>query len=283
MNAFLEIIRPKNAIMGVIAVFIVQVVVAIFTYQIFIAALVVFLIMGAGNALNDYFDCKIDAVNKPERPIPSGRMSKNTAAIYSAVLFVVGVMLAAYMGPLAGIIAASSSILLILYAYKLKKMSLIGNASIALLTGLCFIFAGVVVGNINVSVAMAFYAFLMTMAREMVKDIEDVEGDKMEGATTFPIVHGKKLAGHIAAYIMIFASLTSPILYFMGFLTVLYIPVLLIAIIIFLNSAYSILKDQSLENTKMISKKLKIGMAVTFLAFTLGSPFLTSWIIVQVI
>jgi geranylgeranylglycerol-phosphate geranylgeranyltransferase len=283
MNAFLEIIRPKNAVMGVIAVFIVQVVVAVFTYQIFIAALVVFLIMGAGNALNDYFDCKIDAVNKPERPIPSGRMSKNTAAIYSAVLFVVGVVLAAYMGPLAGIIAASSSILLILYAYKLKKMSLVGNASIALLTGLCFIFAGVVVGNINVSVAMAFYAFLMTMAREMVKDIEDVEGDKMEGATTFPIVHGKKLAGHVAAYIMIFASLTSPILYFMGFLTVLYVPVLLIAIIIFLNSAYSILKDQSLENTKMISKKLKIGMAVTFLAFTLGSPFLTSWIIVQVI
>ncbi len=283
MNAFLEIIRPKNAVMGVIAVFIVQIVVAFFTYQIFIAALVVFVIMGAGNALNDYFDCKIDAVNKPERPIPSGRMSKNTAAIYAAVLFMVGVVLAFYMGPLEGIIAALSSILLILYAYKLKKISLVGNASIALLTGLCFIFAGVVVNNINVSSALAFYAFFMTMAREMVKDIEDVEGDKMEGATTFPIIHGKRLAGQISASIMLFASLTSPILYFMGFLTVLYIPVLLIAIVLFLNCAHSILKDQSIENTKIISRKLKIGMAITFLAFTLGSPFVTSWIVVRLI
>lgn len=281
MNAFLEIIRPKNAVMGVIAVFIVQIVVAFFTYQILIAALVVFLIMGAGNTVNDYFDCKIDAVNKPERPIPSGRMSRNTAALYAVLLFMVGVVLACYIGPVTGIIAVLSSLLLLFYAYKLKKMSLIGNMSIALLTALCFIFAGVVVGNISIAAILGFYAFLMTMAREMVKDMEDVEGDKVEGATTFPIIHGKQLTARIAAAIMLIASLTSPVLYFMGFLTVLYIPVLFVAILMFLNCASSIWKDQSIESTKIVSKRLKRGMAVTFLAFILGSPFITSWIVVQ--
>ena len=78
MNAYLEIIRPGNAIMAVIAVLLVAIISGIFTLNVLLACTVVFIITGAGNSINDYFDHKIDAINKPYRPIPSGRISLNS-------------------------------------------------------------------------------------------------------------------------------------------------------------------------------------------------------------
>jgi geranylgeranylglycerol-phosphate geranylgeranyltransferase len=114
------------------------------------------------------------------------------------------------------------------------------------------------------------------MAREIVKDMEDVEGDSAEGATTFPIRFGMKVSSILAAFFMILASLTSPALYFIGIFNILYLFVLIIAIILFLSCAVSILKDQSHENNKIVSKRIKIGMGIVFLAFALGSPIVTS-------
>lgn len=194
--------------------------------------------------------------------------------MYSLALFAVGIVLAFFIGLIPGIIVISSSILMIYYAYSLKKKFLIGNIVISFLTGLSFVFGGVVVGEITVSILLGFYAFLMTMAREIVKDMEDVEGDKIEGARTLPIISGLRISSILAGFFMIFASLSSPILYFIGIFTVFYLPLLFIAIILFLWGALSILKDQSVKNTAKVSKRLKIGMGITFLAFAAGSPFL---------
>jgi len=275
MNPYLEILRPGNAIMAVIAIFLMAVISGQFTLEAFMAAVVVFLVTGAGNSINDYFDHKIDAINKPERPIPSGRISLKTALIYSISLFIVGIVLAFSINFLLGMIAFLSSILMIFYARDLKTKCLIGNLSISFLTGLCFVFGGIAVGQIMVSIYLGFYAFLMTMAREIVKDMEDMEGDREEGATTLPLVYGTRTSSVIAAFFMIIASLTSPVLYLLGIFNLFYLIILIVAIIVFISSAISILKDQSLENTRKISKKIKMGMGIVFLAFALGSPFLT--------
>jgi len=126
------------------------------------------------------------------------------------------------------------------------------------------------------SIYIGFYAFLTNMMREIVKDMEDVKGDKIEGANTLPIAYGMKSSSILAASFMIFASLTSPILYFLGILTIWFLPVLLIAILIFLSSAVSILRDSSIENAQKISGRVKIGMMVTLIGFGVGSPFLLS-------
>lgn len=274
MNAYLEIIRPGNALMAVITVLLMVIISGNFTYDVLAAFVVVFIVTGAGNSVNDYFDHKIDAINKPKRPIPSGRISLKAAGMYSLALFAVSIVLAFLIGLIPGIIVISSSILMIYYAYSLKKKFLIGNIVISFLTGLSFVFGGVVVGEITVSILLGFYAFLMTMAREIVKDMEDVEGDKIEGAKTLPIISGLRISSILAGFFMIFASLSSPILYFIGIFTVFYLPLLFIAIILFLWSALSILNDQSVKNTAKVSKRLKIGMGITFLAFAAGSPFL---------
>ncbi len=272
MNAYLEILRPFNAMMAVITIILMAVISGQFTFNVFLAGIVVFVATGAGNAINDYFDHKIDAINRPERPIPSGRISLKIAGIYSLLLFVVAIIIGFVIGILPGIIVFLSSLLMVYYAYSLKTKCLIGNLSISFLTGLSFVLGGVVVNEITISIYLGFFAFLMTMAREIVKDMEDMEGDKMEGASTLPIVYGKSVSSKIAAFFMILASLASPVLYFLGIFNILYLLVLAVAIVVFLRSSVLILNDQSTQTTKKISKQIKIGMAVTFLAFFVGSP-----------
>ena len=277
MNAYLEIIRPGNAAMAVIAVILVMLISGNFTLNAFLACIVVLMVIGGGNAINDYFDHKIDAINKPNRPIPSGRISLNAAKIYSVALFVIGTILAFIIGLLPGLIALFTSVVLILYAYNLKKMPLIGNAAVSFFIGLTFAFGAVVVGEPLLSI-LGFSPFFITMMREIVKDMEDMEGDKEEGARTLPILYGLKSSAVIAALFMIFAVVTSPIPYIVGILTVFYLPLLLVGDIIFVVGAVSVLKDQSTENTGKVSKWVKIGMVIVLLSYAIGSPFLISLI-----
>ncbi len=277
MNAYLEIIRPGNAAMAVIAVILVMLISGNFTLNAFLACIVVLMVIGGGNAINDYFDHKIDAINKPNRPIPSGRISLNAAKIYSVALFVIGTILAFIIGLLPGLIALFTSVVLILYAYNLKKMPLIGNAAVSFFIGLTFAFGAVVVGEPLLSI-LGFSPFFITMMREIVKDMEDMEGDKEEGARTLPILYGLKSSAVIAALFMIFAVVTSPIPYIVGILTVFYLPLLIVGDIIFVVGAVSVLKDQSTENTGKVSKWVKIGMVIVLLSYAIGSPFLISLI-----
>lgn len=277
MNPYLEIIRPGNAILAVIAVLLMAVVSGVFTLEVLIACIVVFVATGFGNAINDYFDYKIDAINKPDRPIPSGRISLKRARYYSLALALFSNILAIiFLGILPELVVLLSTLLMFYYAHTLKKKLLIGNFAISFLTGLSFVFGGIVVGATIPSIFLGFYAFLTTVMREIVKDMEDVKGDKMEGANTMPIAYGMKSSSILAASFMIFASLTSPILYFRGILTVWYLPLLFIAILIFLYSAVSILRDRSVENASRISGMVKVGMMVTLIAYAAGSPFLLS-------
>lgn len=275
MNPYLEIIRPGNAILAVISILIIAVISGVFTFPVLIACIVVFVVTGFGNAINDYFDHKIDAINKPQRPIPSGRISLKKAGYYSLFLAIAGNILAIlFLGFIPELIVLFSTLLMYYYAYSLKKKLLIGNIVISFLTGLSFILGGIVVDLVEVSVFIGFYAFLTTMMREIVKDMEDIKGDREEGANTLPIVYGMRISSILAASFMIFASLTSPLLYFIGILTVWYLPLLAVAIVLFLSGAVSILRDMSIKNSGRISKRVKIGMMVTLLSFLAGSPYI---------
>ncbi|GAB6055147.1 UbiA family prenyltransferase [Methanobacterium movens] len=277
MNAYFEILRPGNAFMAVITILLMMIIGETFSADAIVACAIVFIATGAGNTINDYFDYKIDAVNRPERPIPSGRISLKNAGIYSMLLFALATILGFSIGIIPGFIVLSSSFLMIYYAQNLKKKCLIGNITISFLTGLSFVLGGVVIGEIIISIYLGIFAFLMTMAREIVKDMEDMEGDKKEGARTLPLVKGKLFSAHMAVFFIILASITSPLLYFMDIFNLLYLVVLLGSLWFFIKSAFSLLQDQSQDNTRSISRQIKKGMAITFLAFALGSPLISSF------
>jgi geranylgeranylglycerol-phosphate geranylgeranyltransferase len=276
MNVYLEIIRIGNAIMAVIAVILIAIIGNTLNIPIILGIFAVFLATGAGNVINDYFDHKIDAINRPNRPIPSGRISLKNAWIYTILLFSIAIILGTLVSILVNsylpvLIVIFNSILMYYYAYSLKSSVLIGNIIIAFLTASCFIFGGVILNIIEISFYLSFFAFFMTLAREITKDMEDVKGDKLEGIKTLPIKYGMRVSSILTAIFIIFTSILSPILYLNGIFSIYYLFPLFIAIILFFSASYKILVNQDQKNCKLVSKLIKIGMMFSFIGFAIGS------------
>lgn len=277
MNPYIEIIRPGNAVMAIVTTLLMAIITGTYNISLLLVAVSIFLAVGGGNTINDYFDYKIDMINQPQRPIPSGRISRVNARNYALILFVLASVIGFYIGILPGLIVSLSSLLMIFYAYSLKKIALVGNIAISGLTLLCFAYAGIVISPdagtpFVLSCYLGFYAFLMTLSREIVKDIQDMEGDREEGARTLPIVAGKRVSSIVAAIVMILDCIVSPIVVFNGLLPgILYLPIMLIAVLIFIYCTISILRNTESENCGKVSKLIKIGMFIAFIAFIAGS------------
>ena len=279
MNPYIEILRPGNVIMAVIAIVLVAIVDHSISIPIILAMFTVFFEISAGNVINDYFDYKIDLINKPHRPIPSGRISPKTGRNYAYLLFVLGTVcgfLISYINKdwTAFIIVIIADIILYVYARDLKSTPLIGNLTVGFMTGLCFAFGGYAINNpqiIATSWFLGFFAFVMTTAREITKDIEDMEGDKAEGARTFPILYGAKLSAAIAFALIIIDCALCPLLYFHHVFSIVYLAIMVVAVIIFLYSGVLIIRNQDEKTAAKASKFLKIGILMAFIAFALGS------------
>lgn len=281
MNPYIEILRPGNALMGAISIILIAIIDKTISIPIVLAMIAVFFETAAGNVINDYFDYNIDLVNKPERPIPSGRISLKNGRNYAYLLFLAGTLCGFLISYLTGnwipfAIVLIADVVLYLYAYKLKATPLIGNLAVGFMTGFGFVFGGFTINNPDIvmtSIFLGFFAFVMTTAREIIKDIEDVEGDKKDGARTLPILIGKKTPAILATVLIIIDCALCPLLYIYHIFGVLYLVVIAIAVIIFIYSAILIMKSQEESVAHKSSKLLKIGMLIAFLSFALGSFF----------
>lgn len=279
MNPYIEILRPGNALMGAISIILVAIIDKTISIPIILAMIAVFFETAAGNVINDYFDYKIDLVNKPERPIPSGQISLKNGKNYAYFLFLAGTVCGFLISYLTGnwipfAIVLIADVILYLYAYKLKATPLIGNLAVGFMTGFGFVFGGFTINNpsiIMTSIFLGFFAFVMTTAREIVKDIEDVEGDMKDGARTLPILIGKKTPAILASILIVIDCALCPLLYAYHIFGVLYLIIIAIAVILFIYAAIIILKSQEESSAHKSSKLLKIGMLIAFLSFALGS------------
>ena len=273
MNVFLELIRYKNCVMaGLAAVIGGGIAYNAAPGDILLLPLVfitVFFITGAGNAINDYFDAGIDAVNRPDRPIPSGRLRKGYVYKFSIFLFAGGVIASYFIGSIPFFIALFNSFLLYLYAFSLKRKVFVGNLSVSYLTGSTFLFGGAAYGfkGIEATSVLFFLSMLATLAREIVKAIEDMEGDSKDGAVTLPIRIGERPSAYIASGVGILAVLLSPVPFITGLFNTSYLLVVGIADIIFLYAVLLILKN----NPSASSKYFKVAMFFALVAFIAGS------------
>ncbi len=231
--------------------------------------LVVFMVSGSGNAINDYFDIKIDSINRPERPIPSGRVKAKEALYFSYLLFALGTLTAFSINSICGLIALFNSLMLILYAKTLKGTPFLGNLSIGYLTGSVFLFGASIFGleGIKALSVLFLLAGLAITAREIVKDIEDMEGDSKEGANTLPLRIGAKKAGYLAVLIGLLAVLLSPLPYFMHILGARYLYIVFLADLGFLAAIIQLLVK---NNPTKSSKMFKIAMFFALIAFIAG-------------
>jgi geranylgeranylglycerol-phosphate geranylgeranyltransferase len=159
--------------------------------------------------------------------------------------------------------------MLILYAKTLKSTPFLGNLSIGYLTGSTFLFGASVFGFDGLKALFVLFVLsaLAITAREIVKDIEDMEGDKMEGIDTLPIRIGAKKASYIAVLIGFLAIFLSPLPYFMSVLGLRYLYFVFLADLGFFAAIHQIL---ALKNPAKSSKMFKIAMFFALLAFIAG-------------
>ena len=274
LTAILKIIRPLNFLITFVSVIVVAIICSpdkLPGLNVFLAALTASLVLASGNSINDIHDIEIDKINKPLRPLPSGKLSIKEAYRLYILLVIVPIVLSFLVSEMALIIVLISILLLFLYSKYLKRILLVGNITVAFLTGLVFIFGGVVVENPAAAIVPAVFAFLINLIREIVKDLEDVEGDTIAGVITFPAKFGFQKS----KYIILFISLTLILYTLYPFITQLYKIEYFVVVMVFVNPILVyclkiLFEGHSLKNLKQISNFLKLGMVLGLIAVYLG-------------
>ncbi len=229
---FLKLIRYQNLIMLALMQLVFHFgllkkqlpVLALTDWQFLLLVLSTICIAAAGYLINDVFDKNIDAINKPEKVIINRYISETTAYNYYIVLNIIGVGIGFYLSNYIGkpsfagifiVIAAT----LYLYASSLKKSLFIGNFIIAVILGISVLIVGVYdllpiitfenqqgLGILfKILMEYAFFAFLLGLIREIVKDFEDIEGDLDNGVKSLPIVFGVQKAKVILSVLLVIA------------------------------------------------------------------------------
>lgn len=223
-KALVELMRPKNMVLAAITVplgahfgldgnWTSELGLAV-AFQIF----TVLTFMGAGNAMNDIKDAAIDKLAHPARPLPSGRITEDEARRFVMVLWLISVASMLYGAstlhaqnsdwwPLTTIYLIAVVLML---TYDLgpetKSKGLVGNISISLMVAAVIGYGAATIGSINGLVFwIAMVVFFTNLAREVIKDCQDMLADEGE-RETLPMKIGVENA-RMAAYVMIMAGL----------------------------------------------------------------------------
>lgn len=237
-----------------------------------VAAAAAFLICAGGNIVNDLVDIEVDRVNRPDRVLVRGALSKQYAIVLAVLVNIAAVLLALAVNLTVTTIALVVIALLLLYNLWLKRVPLAGNVVIAALGGLTFMTGGFAIDYVMAltlpgPLIPAAYAFFFHMVREIIKDVEDIEGDSRVGIKTLPQVIGVRNSLSLALLLFLILVVLTYLPILAGWFGAYYqvitvyiidLPLLLLLIFIWGNPTASMLRIGSLS--------LKAGMGLGLVA-----------------
>lgn len=231
------------------------------------------LIAAAGNAINDYFDLRSDRLNRPQKVVIGKRLKKRWAIIIHWGFNVIAVVISIWLGLKLNswfflFIHLFSSVLLWSYSVYIKKMLFWSNITIAFLVGLIPVISwgfmhtlGAPLQRLFVIGLFSAFAFLVNLSREIIKDIQDIEGDQLVHVRSIPIVWGLKRARILSSITA--ASVLVPMVVFLQNMDCIFNPIyfFLISLAVGLSVAVAVL---SLLNLRpyVLSLLLKLCMLI---------------------
>ncbi|WP_234735126.1 geranylgeranylglycerol-phosphate geranylgeranyltransferase [Tellurirhabdus bombi] len=175
--------------------------------RLFLLSLSTVCIAAAGYIINDYFDIKIDIINKPDRVIIGRFLRRRVAMGAHQALNIIGVGIGLYLNKWVFVADVVSVTLLWFYSANLKRQPFIGNFVVSFLTAMSLVVLAVYYRQqVDLLLIYALFSFCISLVREIIKDMEDVRGDARFGCRTLPIVWGIRrtkqfLYGIIATFI----------------------------------------------------------------------------------
>jgi geranylgeranylglycerol-phosphate geranylgeranyltransferase len=204
LGAYFRVIRPSGCILVAASTFIGQVL-ALGNFPepsiAITAGLSCFLLTASSFTLNDYVDYEVDFINTPQRPIPSGRMTRNEALRYGIILGIVGLVTTILLNPVAVIVGLTVYALTIFYTLKVKVYGFIGNIIVAFSIASYFLFGYLTISNyINPKIiGILVICFFYVLGGEVAQSIADAEGDKLRGVKSISLVRGPMVAALVTS------------------------------------------------------------------------------------
>jgi len=235
-----------------------------------------FMLTAASMTINDYYDRKIDAINEPNRPIPSGLIKPKEALAFAFILTALGFAAARANAYLTNIfcflIAIIAWALFATYTTVGKRSGLPGNFLVSICVSLPFIYgsyatAGTIEPNVLVFASMVF---LSNTGREITKGIVDVKGDKLRSVKTLAVRYGEKNAAVVAVFFYLLAVSLSPIPWLLSIVSMRFIPLVAVTDFGLIASSLMLLMDYSRENAKKVKKMVLLWFLFGLLAFVVG-------------
>ena len=236
--------------------------------------------MCSWNALNDYLDLEIDKVNRPERPLPSGDISVEAARKVIAAMMAISIL--SILGSMSFAIEFSGGLedwypalfiwitaLFLLvnyessggYSLRLKDRGLPGNIAISLSVGMVVLFgaAGVFEPFSERAWALFFVGVLYNLAREIVKDIEDMEGD--EGRNTYVMRVGSQRARTVAWVLLILTLLSILLPFGIGIFPELHLIVVIPSVVLLLMVKPKLMTGEDRAAQMLIKRSMYLALA----------------------
>lgn len=230
---------------------------------------------GASFALNDYADMEIDRVNKPGRPLPSGRLEPGAALRLGGSLSIAGGLLPLLVSLEAALLAAAMWGLSTIYSFGGKRTGLMGNLVIALCASATFLFGALLSGEALGETVWAMFvlAFTSNAAREVTQGISDAEGDRGDGVRSLAVVHGPRGASVVAALLYGVTAVAGPLITGRLGASILPLPtaVMLVSEAGFAHCALSVLLDPGRENALRVNRLSNLWMTLILAAVALNA------------
>jgi len=277
LSGFVRLMRPVNCTMMGFAVFVGAVLADpnFFNAEwlnVLYGFVTGFLLTAASMTINDYYDRAIDAINEPNRPIPSGTVSTQHALAFVFVLSLAGFVFAYLTSLLCLAVAIISWVVVVAYVTVGKRSGLPGNFLVSTCVAIPFIYGSIaVLGSVPLSVVLfTLMAFLSNTGREITKGIVDVKGDNAEGIKTLAVRYGEKSAAVAAAVFYVFAVALTPFPRLLNLVSFWFIPLVLVTDVGLVVSSVLLLKDYSRENARKIKKWVLLLFVVGLLAYMVG-------------
>lgn len=203
--AYFKLSRPLNVLLTFISVCLAASISIHFhiSVNLFFAALSASFILAGANAINDIFDLEIDRVNRPKRPLASGKITLRSAWIFFFASYSSGLILASLCGLKLFLIALLTAGLLVWYSVYLKRTVIWGNALVSFAAGLTFIYGALAVDDWQAGILPGLFAFFFHFGREVLKDMQDLKGDRAGEAWTLPARYGLVTAGRVIIFLFI--------------------------------------------------------------------------------
>ena len=271
--ALLRLVRPLNDLLVFASVLLGAVMATgpTISWSVLLAGLSAALISAGGYGLNDFCDVEIDRINRAERPIPSGKVSPKEALYLSVALMLLGISLALWIGPSALVVALFAALGLLLYDFRLKHIPFWGNLLVSALCALTFMYGGLAARDIRASLIPGMFALLFHFGREIVKDVEDIQGDAAFKSRTIPVDFGPEFSFRMATMVYLILMGLTFLPFFAGIYNGYYLIIAVVGVDLpLIYVLLSMWKDRSRSNLRRLNGMLKGGMAAGLVAILAG-------------